>query len=357
MFFKSWLGAGQLRSVRRLAACAFSLLVLVMLSACSVTTTSGGTLDIDWTVAGSVDPNECTTVGAQSVSITLIDSLGVESGSTVVSCGSLSTSFLGLNADTYQVNASLLDANGNVLVSDTSVVSVADTGTTDDEIAFEAPLSGAGSLTVTWTVEDSAASNACEAAGARTIQLALFDATGAPVGDAETADCEAFSATITNLPAGNYSLTAQLFDASGAAVTTLASTDGITIAAGQPQTQAVNFSASSFVSGGNSSTGSIAVTWTIEESNETASCDKYSASSISIQLYEADGVTPVGDASVISCVAFQATLTNLTPGTYTIGAQLVNAVMPVSSAIPPQPITVGAGATSKVVFDFPASAF
>lgn len=347
MLFKSWL-------------LALSLLALLMVGACTVTSTGGGTLQVTWTLNNAQDPNQCATLGAQNVAVTLTDANGFQSGAATVSCSSLGTTFSGLSSGVYNVTADLLDVNGAVLLTSNSQVTVSDGATSQDIIPFAGTtVTGAGTLTVSWTVASSATAAACASANASTIQISVYNSANVLVQAPISEPCTAFALSIPNLPADTYSLTAQLFSANGAAATTSAPAAGIVITAGATQVQAVDFPTSSFETGTQPTggTGSIAVTWTLEEGMATASCGDHNAASISIQLYQADGVTPYSSPVELSCVAFQGTLTSIAPGSYTIGAQLVNTTRSVTTAIPPVAITVTDGGTATQSFDFPSSSF
>ncbi len=357
MLFKSWLGSGRI-GMRALCVCALSLLTL-LLGACTVTSTSGGTLQVSWTVNGLTDPNQCAAIGAQSVSITLTDANGLQSGSSIVSCSSLSTSFSGLSTGAYNVAADLLDASGNVLLTSTSGVNVTDGATSQDIIPWNQSAAGTSSLTVTWTVAGSAAATACASANATSIQINLYNSANALV-QSPLLSCVTGTDTIANLPADTYSLTAQLLDSTGAAATTAASTSGIIVSSGANTTQDVDFPSSSFETGTpgtGTGTGSIAVSWTVDGGTATASCGNHNAASIEIQLYQTDGVTAVGSPILYSCVAYQAVITGVAAGSYTIGAQMVNSTTAVSTQSPIVPITVTDGGTAQQVFVFPTSSF
>jgi len=361
MLFKSWLGSRWIRSTRAWLACALSVLTLVLIGACTVQATNGGTLVVAWTVAGNTASTQCAVVGAQNVSITLTDVNGLQAGATTVSCGNGTTLFSGLSAGTYTVTANLLDASGNTLFTSSTATAVNDGSTSTDAIDFSTGTisGGAGSLTVTWTVESSATSAACSNANATNILLNLLNSEGSAAVAPLTVPCAMFTASFANVPAGNYTLTAQLLDANGADATTQASV-AVTVSGATGSTQAVDFPSTSFqngTTGSTTGTGSIAVTWTIEESTAVMGCGNHNAASISLQLYAADGVTPMGAPFIDPCTAFQATITNLAPGSYELSAQLVNSVMSVSTMIPPQPITVTDGGTATQAFDFPANSF
>jgi uncharacterized protein (DUF2141 family) len=481
MFFKSWLGSKRARSMGAFLTCALTLLSLALISACTVTTAADGTtqgtgnLVVNWTIASSADPGQCSLHGAQTIAIQVFNSGGLQAGSTTASCSSLSAGINALPIGTYSIQARLLDLNGGALASLSAPVAVTidDLATTTQAVDFSAasfttPVAGTGTLTldwtiasasdatlcashsaqtmsiqvfnasniqygtattvacsaltasivglpagtytiqaqmldvngasitslvgplaetitggavttqaidfpedsfgsvttsptagtlsVSWTVAGSALTSGCTANNAANIALQLLDAANAPVGAAQTSPCTAFTATLSNVTPGTYTLTAKLVDASGADVTTTATVPGILITAATATAQPIDFPTTSFLTSA-TGTGSINVSWTIESATAVASCGAHNAASISLQLYRADGVTPIGAALLDPCTAFAAVITNLTPGTYTLSAQLVNSTATVSTLIPPQPITVTAGGTASQAFDFPARSF
>ena len=325
-----------------------------------------GTLQVNWTIASSSNGTLCATHSAQTMSIQVFNASNIQYGApTTVACSTLSASIVGLPAGNYTIQAQMLDVNG---ASITSIVgplteTITDGAVTTQLIDFPEDSFGAvttnpnaGSLTVTWTVAGTATATACATDNAANIVLQLLDSANAPVGTAQTAPCSAFSATLADLTPGTFTLTAKLVDASGADVTTTATIPGISIAAASATAQPLDFPTTSFLTSA-AGTGSISVSWTIASGVDPTSCGAHNAASISLQLYQAGGVTPIGAAILDPCTAFAATITNLSPGSYALSAQLVNSTATVSTLIPPQPITVTAGASATQAFDFPANSF
>jgi uncharacterized protein (DUF2141 family) len=326
-----------------------------------------GTLEIDWTIAGSADASLCATHSAQTLSIQVFDASNVQYGGTInAACSSLTASVTGLPAGSYSVQAQMLDATGASIT--TLIGPLAETITSgvvtrqavdfpEDSFGPATTNADQGTLTVTWTVADAATSSACATNGAADIVLALLDSNNVQVA-AQDISCSAFSATLPSLNPGTYTLTAKLVDSNGADVTTTATIPDLEVSAGSNTAQPIDFPTTSFETPGTGTgTGSIAVTWTIASGTTTASCGAHNAASISLQLYQSDGVTTIGSAVLDPCTAFSATISNLSPGAYSLSAQLVNATGSVSTLIPPQPVTVTAGASAPLAFDFPTSAF
>jgi uncharacterized protein (DUF2141 family) len=325
-----------------------------------------GTLTLNWTIASASDATLCASHSAQTMSIQVFNASNIQYGAaTSVACSALTASIVGLPAGTYTIQAQMLDVNG---ASITSLVgplaeTITDGAVTTQAIDFPEDSFGsvttsptAGTLSVSWTVAESTAASGCTANNAANIVLQLFDTSNTPVGSAESAACTAFIATLPNVTPGTYTLTAKLVNTSGADVTTTVTIPGIVITATTATAQPIDFATTSFLTSA-TGTGSINVSWTIESATAVASCGAHNAASISLQLYQSDGVTPVGVALIDPCTAFSAVITNLTPGAYALSAQLVNSTATVSTLIPPQPITVTAGASASQAFDFPASSF
>jgi T-Q ester bond containing domain len=361
MFFKSWLGSNGARSLRALVTCALPFAAL--LGGCTVTPNSTGTgsLAVSWTLESSSDPNQCSALGAQSISIKVSDLSGNQVASVTESCAALSTTIDDLPEGSYTMQAQLLDANAKGVTSILGPTPEAITAgqTTPQAIDFPEDSFGPGtttandgSLDLTWTV---ASSTDCSVANATNIVLQLFDSNNTAVGSAQTAACSALSATLPDVAPGSYTLTAKLVDTNGADATTTVPVP-VVITAGTTTTQAIDFPRDSFETSA-SGTGSIDVTWTITSGTSATSCESHEAASISLQLYDADGTTAVGDPILASCVAFETSITNLPPGSYTLSAQLVNDTGSVSSLIPPQPVTVTSGASAPEAFDFPSDSF
>ena len=87
-------------------------------SACIVETypvaaSSLGTVEIDWTVNGRIDPNLCSQSGATTLAVDVFDSRGYAVGSYDAPCGAFATS-IDLYAGSYSADARLFDAGGRV---------------------------------------------------------------------------------------------------------------------------------------------------------------------------------------------------------------------------------------------------
>jgi hypothetical protein len=337
-------------------------------SAASFTTpvAGTGTLTINWTIANSADASLCASHSAQTMSIQIFNASNIQYGSaTTVDCSALTASIVGLPAGTYTIQVQMLDVNG---ASISSLVGPLTETLTSGEVttqaidfpdeAFGAVTTNAntGALTVSWTVAESARASGCSANDAASIVLQLLDANNNPVGATQSVDCTAFTASLTDLTPGAYTLTAKLVDASGADVTTTVTIPQIVITAATGTAQPIDFPTTSFLMSA-SGTGSISVTWTISSGTTVSSCGAHNAASISLQLYQSDGVTPLGAPIIDPCPAFATTISNLAPGAYALSAQLVNSTQTVSTLIPPQPITVTAGGNATQAFDFPTSSF
>ena len=373
MLLKSWLDSTPMRQTWSRLAATLSLALLAITGACTVTTamdtttTSGtGNLLVDWTIASSANAAQCSAYGAQTMSIQVLNSSGQQAGLTTASCSALRATVNGLPVGTYTIQAQLLDANGLALASLPAPVSatISDLTTTTETVdfpavAFTTPVAGTGTLQVNWTIAEASDATLCATHAAQTLSIQVFNASNVQYGATTNAACSALSASIIDLPQGTYTIQAQMLDANGASVSSLVGPLTETISNGIVTTQALDFPDDSFgaVTTDPTGTGSISVSWTIAEATNTASCGAHDAASISLQLYQADGVTPIGAALLDPCTAFTAILSNLTPGSYALSAQLVNSTMTVSTLIPAQPIIVTANAVATQAFDFPANAF
>ncbi|HEY4104136.1 MAG TPA: hypothetical protein VGM44_09600, partial [Polyangiaceae bacterium] len=251
MFFKSWLGSKWAERTRVLVAGGLTLLTLMLVGACTVTTTGGGTLMVNWTIVSTTDPNQCATYGAETISINVTDASGVTTP-TRTSCAEFTTAIDGLSAGSYSMTAQLLDASGTPVSTPIGPLleTITDGNTTTQAVDFPADsfggvIGGGDVLTVDWTVAGGSTPSDCDAAGATSIDIALFDATGAQIGADATPLCTEFQAMITGLDPGAYTLAATLVDEQGNPVTTtVTATVNVTDAGAE---QAVDFPVDSFV--------------------------------------------------------------------------------------------------------------
>ncbi|HEY4103763.1 MAG TPA: hypothetical protein VGM44_07725, partial [Polyangiaceae bacterium] len=73
----------------------------------------------------------------------------------------------------------------------------------------------------------------------------LFDAGGNPVGDADLEPCGLFETILTDVPEGDYTISAKLVN-NLSSVTTVSTSPIVTVVDGQTSTQAFDFPSSSF---------------------------------------------------------------------------------------------------------------
>jgi len=363
MLFKSWLGSSAAR-VRTFLLCALSLVALLAASACTVTSGGSGSLTVNWTVASSAASTQCTTYGAQSIVIQLVDSAGSSSGSTTAPCSAFSTTIPDLPSGSYTVNAYMVDSSGQSVTATSTVSAVisanANTTTSIDfpTSAFTATTNPAdGALTVNWTIASSAVATQCATYNATNLIVTLTDSNGNAYGGGvqPAVTCTAFTTTISNLPPGTYGLTAQLVDSTGVAVTTSTTPVSVLITAGTNTPESVDFPANSFVSTGN---GSLVVEWTIASAVASASvCSANGAASIVISVTDASS-QPVGTPQTVPCSAATATIANLPPGNYGFTADLVDVNgTAVTTTTAPASVAITAGSPTTSAVDFPSAAF
>jgi hypothetical protein len=102
-----------------------------------------------------------------------------------------------------------------------------------------------GTLTLRWTVAGAPDPSVCSAYGAPTLELVVYDASGAEVTTA-TAPCESFSLTLT-LDEGSYSADATLVDLSSVARSVTKPLQDIAIVQGTDLALDVDFPTSSIL--------------------------------------------------------------------------------------------------------------
>ena len=108
-----------------------------------------------------------------------------------------------------------------------------------------AETSTTGSLTVDWTVKGAADPNACNAAAATAIEIAVSRQSNEHVGTFQQS-CSALSTSIA-LQAGNYVADAKLLDAAGTPLTKAQSLGAFTIHVKSELTVPVDFAENAFV--------------------------------------------------------------------------------------------------------------
>ena len=108
-----------------------------------------------------------------------------------------------------------------------------------------APLPPAGSAIMQWSVEESTDPGACDAHGATTFHVSLYNGVGGFAGE-WVQDCHAFATTIYGLDPDDYTGHAELTDSSGHAVTTSVNLRPFTVVGASSTTVSIDFPANSF---------------------------------------------------------------------------------------------------------------
>lgn len=85
-----------------------------------VETSTSGALTVDWTVAGTTDPNACAERAATAIEIAVVTDANQPIGTFQQSCSAFATS-IDLAAGTYTAEAKLLDAAGAPLTRNVSL--------------------------------------------------------------------------------------------------------------------------------------------------------------------------------------------------------------------------------------------
>ena len=101
-------------SIARTLRFALVLGAVAVSSGCVVNTTpnnSPGSVAVDWTINGSIDPNYCTLSSAATFRLTIYDSHGASVGSYDSACTNFSV-VVDLQPDTYTADALFVDAGG-----------------------------------------------------------------------------------------------------------------------------------------------------------------------------------------------------------------------------------------------------
>lgn len=130
-------------SVVKLMARSVLVVAALATSACIVEpapSSSLGTVELDWTISGHVDPNLCTQSSAATLAVDVFDSRGAAVGSYDASCSAFATS-IDLYAGDYSAEARLLDARGGTRTTTVSVVPFRVRGGTTLVIPIDFPSS------------------------------------------------------------------------------------------------------------------------------------------------------------------------------------------------------------------------
>ena len=220
----------------------------------SMVNATTGAITLDWTVASSTDPTQCTANGAVNLVAQLLDANSAAVGSPqTVPCSAFATTFGSLTPGNYGLNAKFVDATGADVSTTSALTGITVTAgqTAVQPVDFAATsffpaTSNTGSLQVSWTIASMSNASDCTAHTAANISLQLFDSTNTAMGAAQLDPCTSFMATYGSLPPGSYFMSAQLVDASQAPVTTLVPATPITITAGATTQQPFDFPINSF---------------------------------------------------------------------------------------------------------------
>jgi hypothetical protein len=124
----------------------------------------------------------------------------------------------------------------------TLALAIAACGSSNGTPAPATPVTGA--LIMQWSVDETTNPNLCNATGASTFDLQIFNGAGAFAGEFTQA-CSAF-ATSVQLVEDTYTARATLLDAAGTPRTTTVNVAPFTIVGGTSLTIAVDFPANSF---------------------------------------------------------------------------------------------------------------
>lgn len=108
------------------------------------------------------------------------------------------------------------------------------------------PAPPLGSAVMRWSVEESVDPDACNAHGATTFHVSLYNGVGAFAGE-WVQDCTTFATTIYGLDPDDYTGHAELTDSSGQARTTSVSLEPFTVVGDSSTTVTIDFPADSFL--------------------------------------------------------------------------------------------------------------
>ncbi len=227
--------------------------------ACSVTATTDapgsgtGALEVVWDVASSKDPTACTTYGAVSIVVQLLDSVGNSYGSSYTqTCSSFTLSVPSLPTATYGVIGTMVDANGQAVSTSAGPVSFTIVAGTTTSAALGFPASSfmgvgaTGSLSLSWDIAGQQDPASCASHNVDSIHFRLRDASGTLVGMELMQSCTAFAASVPSpYPVATYTLSGELF--LGSTVRTTSASVSVAIAPGTTTQQTVDFPETSFL--------------------------------------------------------------------------------------------------------------
>lgn len=99
-----------------------------------------GTVQIEWTINGRVDPNLCSQSSAPTLVVDVVDSRGYAVGSYDAACTYFATS-IDLYSGTYSARATLLDARGGARTTTVSIAPFRVLGDTTLVVPIDFPSS------------------------------------------------------------------------------------------------------------------------------------------------------------------------------------------------------------------------
>ena len=322
-----------------------------------------GTLAVNWTIESDSIATECTKFGAVNISIQLSDTTGNLVGTPHTSpCNAFTMTLSGIATGTYGISSTLVDASGQAISTKVgpNTITVSSNLTSTETVdfpasAFPGASTATGSLEVDWTIASNPAAPQCATYGAVSLAVTLISSSGIAYGAPTTVTCSAQTTNIPNLTPGTYGVSALMLDTNSQPVSTTASASSIVITAGASTKQVFDFPTTAFM--GNNTTGTLEVDWTLASSSNTSLCATHSAANIAVQLYDFAN-NPYGTPHTTACSALMLLIANLPPATYSVDGQLVDANnQPVTTKIPPQPVSIVAGVTTPEQFDFPTTSF
>jgi hypothetical protein len=124
------------------------VLLALLAPGCTVTTETApppppptGDAVVDWTVAESKDPQNCSAYGAATLHVSLYDTAGSFIGSYLQDCTAMATTIAGLDPDSYTGHAELLDAAGNARTTSIALLPFDIVADATSQVALDFPAS------------------------------------------------------------------------------------------------------------------------------------------------------------------------------------------------------------------------
>jgi hypothetical protein len=187
----------------------FALLALV--ASCG---SSGGGIQVSWTVTVGGAGSTCSAVGAATVKVTVS---GPSSTTASVPCTAGSVTVGGLLGGNYTVSVALFDSNGNQQSNPAGVaVTVLDGATTSTQtFQFDFnPTPADGTLSLTWMIAQNGVPSNCAAVTGDTVKLTVTPLSGTANPRVELFDCSAMAGTTDPIPGGDYHIKLDLLNSS-----------------------------------------------------------------------------------------------------------------------------------------------